>query len=191
MRTFIALELGESLTDALELLLSRLSRMAPQARWVRPDSLHLTLAFLGEVSDALVPGVGDAVGRVAQLHPPHRLEIGGSGTFGPIESPRVLWLGVSGALDALHGLQQGLTRELAPLGLSPDHPQFTPHITLARSKAPRGERGLTRCADALSGVALGELWVREVVLFASHTGKDGMRYRPVVSHPLQSGEQAR
>jgi RNA 2',3'-cyclic 3'-phosphodiesterase len=184
MRIFIALQLEDELTARLEVVLRRHSKLAPQSRWVRPDSLHLSLAFLGEVSDALVPQVGDAVARVAAQHARHVLRVHGSGTFGPLDCPKVLWLGVSGAVDALASLQRALAAELAPLGLAPDHEVFIPHITLARAKSPRGDVALSRAADALRAAELGELVVREVALFASETDREGMRYRPVVSHAL-------
>lgn len=185
MRTFIALELGEALTEQLALAVRRITRLAPQARWIRPDSLHLTLAFLGEVPDALVPHVGDALGRVAESHPPHVLRVQGSGTFGPLECPKVLWVGISGALESLQTMQRALVRELAVLGLAPDFEVFTPHITLARAKSPRGDEALGRCADALRLAEFGTLEVREVALFTSHSELEGMRYRPLVTHVLR------
>lgn len=188
MRTFIALELGDALTARLDTVMHRFARLAPQSRWVRPDSLHLTLGFLGEVPDAIVPRVGDALGRVAARHPPHTLRVQGSGTFGPLDCPKVLWVGVSGALEALGALQRALVRELAPMGIAPDHEVFTPHITLARAKSPRGDVALGRSADALSGVEFGELRVRQVALFASQTDREGMHYRPLVIHALNGRE---
>ena len=184
MRTFIALELGDALTAQLDLVMRRLARQAPQSRWVRPDSLHLTLAFLGEIPDDLVPRVGDALARGATRHPPHLLRIQGGGTFGALECPKVLWVGVRGARETLGALQRALVRELALLGLAPDHALFTPHITLARAKSPRGDPALSRSVDLLRDRDFGELAVREVALFASHTAPEGMRYRPLVTHAL-------
>src|SRR4051812_29810804 len=126
MRTFIAIELGAALSARLEVELRRLTRLSPQSRWVRPDSLHLTLAFLGEVPDARVPPAGEVLARVAARHAPHALRLHGGGTFGPFDCPKVLWVGLTGALEALGALQRELVRELAPLGLSPDHDVFQP-----------------------------------------------------------------
>ncbi|MDQ3263669.1 MAG: RNA 2',3'-cyclic phosphodiesterase [Myxococcota bacterium] len=184
MRTFIGVELGQALRSRLEPALGRLARLAPQARWVRPDSLHLTLAFLGEVPDATVPRIGEGLLKVAALHPTLELGVRGSGIFGPLDSPKVLWTGLSGAVEGLENLQRAVVVELSPLGLAPDHQQFVPHITLARAKSPRGDPGLERCADTLRDADFGALRVEEVILFASQTDKQGMRYHPLASAVL-------
>ncbi len=186
MRTFIGVELGTALCSRLEQELIRLARVAPQARWVRAESLHLTLAFLGEVPDATVPLIGQGLQRLAARHPPLELRVRGSGIFGPLDSPKVLWAGVSGAVEGLETVQRAVVRELAPLGLAPDHEVFMPHITLARAKSPRGDPALGRCADALRETDFGELPVREIALFASETDRQGMRYRPLSSALLGS-----
>jgi len=179
MRAFIALELGEALLDALEGAVIRLGRSGPGARWVRRESMHLTLAFLGEVSDSLVPRVGQVLDDVAARHPPHALAVRGSGTFGPLTHPRVLWAGVADPEGALGRLQRDVTQGLASLGLSPDHERFSPHITLARAKQPRGDALLEQAAGTLGGASFGTLEVAELVLFSSESGPSGMRYRAV------------
>jgi 2'-5' RNA ligase len=184
MRTFIAIELGAALTKRLEEELARLRKLAPETRWVKPDSLHLTLSFLGEMADAGVPAVGDAIARVASRHKPHTLRAQGSGTFGPFASPKVLWVALSGDLPALSALQADLAAELSALGYKPDFEQFEPHLTLARAKHPRGDEGLARCAAAMSDASFGELRVSEVVLFHSLSGPDGMQYQAVARYPL-------
>lgn len=184
MRTFIAIELGPVLGKRLEEVLVRLRKLAPDARWVKPDSLHLTLSFLGEMADAGVPAVGEAIARVAARHKPHTLRAQGSGTFGPFESPKVLWVALSGDLTALAALHTDLAAQLSALGYKPDFEKFEPHLTLARAKHPRGDAALARCAAAMSDEAFGEMPVTEVVLFHSLSGPDGMQYQAVARYPL-------
>ena len=191
MRTFIALELGEALTSKLDVVLQRFGRSASSSRWVSADSLHLTLAFLGEVPDVVVPQVDEAIARVAARHPPHLLRVNGSGTFGPLESPKVLWVGVSGALESLGILQRALVREIATLEVAPDHEIFSPHITLARARSPRGDASLGRTAEALRSTDFGELAVTEISLLASHSDQDGMSYSALVKHALTGLEVRR
>jgi 2'-5' RNA ligase len=87
VRNFVAIGLGGPIRAHLEVALRRVSRLSPRSRCVQPDALHLTLVFLGEMPDALVPHVGEALGRVAAFHPLHTLRVRGSGTFGSLESP--------------------------------------------------------------------------------------------------------
>jgi RNA 2',3'-cyclic 3'-phosphodiesterase len=184
MRIFIAINVGEALLQKLGEVLRPLARTVPEARWVRPDSFHLTLQFLGEVPDAQVPNIGAVLARVAQRHPAHRLKVRGSGVFGPLERPKVLWAGVTGALETLESLQKELVRELGLLGFAPDFEVFSPHITLARAKHPRGDPALARCAQSLAQMDFGELWVGEVTLFANQTHMEAMNYVPLAAHAL-------
>lgn len=189
MRTFIAIELGAELCERLDRELRRLSKLAPQSRWAKPDKLHLTLAFLGEMPDASVPGVDAALARVASRYRPHTLRAQGSGTFGPLDCPKVLWVGLSGELNVLGALQRAVAAELAPLGLAPDHEVFVPHLTLARARNPRGDPALGRCAQALRTTDFGELAVREVGLFLSQSDREGMSYAALATHALRGRER--
>lgn len=184
MKTFIALALDPALVGRLEVELKRLTRSAPGSKAVSTSSLHLTLAFLGEGPDALVPALQGVVEQVAKKYPPHVLTLKGTGTFGPMEAPKVLWVGIGGAIEPLNLLQKGVAQALAPLGLAPDHAVFHPHITLARTKAPRGDPALHRVASELRNTTFGELSVTHLTLFASEIARDGLRYMPLAHHPL-------
>ncbi len=177
MRAFIALELDDALRVRLGEELARLRRVAPNARWVRSESLHVTLAFLGEMADADVPALGGALAKVASRHGPFTLCARGPGTFGPFDRPKVLWTGLGGDVAALGALQADVAGELAALGYRPDFEKFEPHVTLARAKHPRGDPSLARCVAALGDAGFPEQAVDEVVLFSSETDRDGMRYR--------------
>jgi 2'-5' RNA ligase len=164
--------------------LESLRRLAPHARWVRPDRLHLTLAFLGEIAEAAVPPLVDALGRVASRRRALELSVRGGGVFGSLQRPKVLWLALSGALDELASLHSDLRGELTALGHLPDYPTFEPHLTLARSKDPRGDPHLARCADRLGNAELGVLSVRRLVLFSSQAQRDGMEHVALAQHEL-------
>jgi len=91
---------------------------------------------------------------------------------------------LNGNLAALSALQADLAARLSALGYKPDFEKFEPHLTLARSKRPRGDASLVRCAAAMSDESFGEFDVKEVVLFHSLSGPDGMHYQAVARHPL-------
>jgi RNA 2',3'-cyclic 3'-phosphodiesterase len=95
-------------------------------------------------------------------------------------------LALSGELDELKSLHSDLSRELTALGHLPDYPTFEPHLTLARSKDPRGDGDLARCADKLGGAELGRLKVRRLVLFSSRAQRDGMEHIALTHHELEN-----
>ncbi len=185
MRAFVAIELSEQLQARVGQQIARLRKLAPDARWVSSDSLHLTLFFFGEVADAAVPPISEALGRIAGRHLPHTLQAKGGGTFGPLDAPAVLWVALGGELPQLMAMQREVSQALTSLGHAPDYETFEPHVTMARSRHPRGDLSLGRCADALRGQDFGDIPVGEIVLFASDTQQDGMKYSSVSRHALR------
>jgi 2'-5' RNA ligase len=184
VRTFIAIGLDDALQRRIGEELGRLRKLAPDARWVRPDRLHLTLAFLGEMADADVPKVSGALGKTASRHAPLALDVRGGGVFGPLHRPKVLWAALTGQCQELATLQQDLIRELEPLGHPAEYETFEPHVTLARSKNPTGDPQLAACADALRGAEWGALNARELTFFCSRAQRDGMSHEALGSYPL-------
>lgn len=133
-RTFIALELNEALQRHLSGLVRSMARELPALRWVNPAEIHLTLAFLGELSEEQLALSMQATERAARGIAPFDYRLTHLGTFG---SPRsVLWVGIdepSGRLQQLHRL---LNSELEQRGFAVDTRPFSPHLTLSRIKKP-------------------------------------------------------
>lgn len=171
MRLFIAVTLGVDVEVAATAALERLRALAPQARWVPPANLHLTLNFLGDVDEEQAGRVQRALEDVAPRHRPLWLSIQGGGGFGTPEHPRVLWAGVGGNTAALAALQEDVTEQLRPLGFEPEHRTYVAHLTLARARPPRGDADLVRCVRALQDEHWGEARVDRLVLFESLSGR--------------------
>lgn len=193
MRLFIAAELGASITRGAERLIGRLKEHAPEAKWVKPENAHLTLAFLGEAPEERVPQIRAVLSEVASRHPPLDLAAEGGGAFGAPLRPRVLWVGIGGQVAALSAVQADLQQALRPLGFEPEERRFHAHLTLARSRDPRGDPGLAGCVEPLTKVAVGEARVAQLVLFQSQLTPAGPRYTPLFSAPLSQapGSQPR
>jgi 2'-5' RNA ligase len=141
-RTFIALEMEEPLQRFLGDIISRAKLALPNLRWVDPVGTHLTLAFLGYLSDEQLETAMDAA-RVAARHSvPFEYRLKGLGIFGPSRTPRVIWMGVedlpSGQIQGspLQQLQGVLSKELEQRGFETEKRPFSPHLTLARIKQP-------------------------------------------------------
>ena len=187
MRLFIAVDIEESLRRRIAAELPRLRTIAGGARWVRPELIHLTLVFLGEVDGATAPRIEEHARAVAERQPPIVLRARGGGIYGKPRGPRVLWIGLEGDLAPLAGVQQDLTRELTPLGFAPEARAFSPHLTLARARAPRGDPALSACHEALAGLDWGESRASALVVYRSEMSRDGPHYTALARLPLRGG----
>ena len=141
-RTFIALDLNEELQRFLGVIISQASQELPDLRWVEPAGIHLTLAFLGELSDDQLAEAVDATEEAAQKAIPFEYRLKGLGIFGSPHQPRVIWMGIedlpSGQIygSPLQQLHRVLTKELELHGFEVEKRPFSPHLTLARNKRP-------------------------------------------------------
>lgn len=180
MRLFVAVDPDAGVRAALDEALGRLRPLAPDARWAKTEGMHLTLAFLGEVAEPDALAVGKAVEDVAAAAAPVRLQARGGGTFGSRTHPRVLWVGLDGDVSALAALKDSLEAALVPFGYAPDPRPFSPHLTLARSRYPRGDRDLVTCAAELELAELGWFTAEELILYRSHLSPHGSRYEALV-----------
>ncbi|MDM7999724.1 MAG: RNA 2',3'-cyclic phosphodiesterase [Dehalococcoidia bacterium] len=133
VRSFIAIDLPPAVRAELTSLEERLkARRHPFVKWVDPESMHLTLKFLGNVAVDSIPRIVEAMSNVARLHTPFGLRLGGMGAFPNWQRPQVVWVGVGGQLDRLNSLQKGLESALSPLGFPAESRPFSAHLTLGR-----------------------------------------------------------
>src|SRR5262245_9195996 len=115
-RTFIAVALSDAARDALRREIPALANALPSVRWVNVASLHLTLAFLGDLDDIRLAAANEATQTAASQGAPLRLALDHLGTFGPPHAPRVIWAGVGGEVAALRRIQGILSGELDQRG---------------------------------------------------------------------------
>ena len=105
MRLFIAIDLGQAVRALVEKEIERLRALAPNAKWVKAEGIHLTLVFLGHIEDARAEEVKAIVSEVARRHPPLQLKVEGIGGFGSSARPRVLWAGLAGDVAPLASIR--------------------------------------------------------------------------------------
>jgi len=189
VRLFLAAELPVAVRERVVELREELVGDLRGWRWIRPEGIHLTLRFLGEVDEAQEHSARsawrDAVASVSRFH----VRLTGLGRFPERGGARVLWAGLEetepgGALTTLAATLETVAREL---GWPPETRGFHPHLTLARRA--RGARTVeTPTAPAGTG-AVG--WVREVILFQSRLQRRGASYTALDSFPLGDGSPAR
>jgi 2'-5' RNA ligase len=135
VRAFIAIALPENIIVFLGKLQDQLKTGGLPMKWTRPENIHLTLKFLGDISESTVPAVADIIAETVRAYSPITLSAGGIGVFPGIRRPMVLWTGIAGQTDVLAALQRDLdTRLHERLGVAPEKRRFTGHLTLGRVK---------------------------------------------------------
>ena len=188
IRTFIAIELDPALRSRLGELQDRLREDLPPrlVRWVRPEGIHLTLKFLGEVPVAQVTPIGEAMRRACAGHAPFSFTLGGIGCFPNARRPRVVWVGVEEPTGALAQLQGDVERALQALGHPRERRGFAAHLTLGRV------RGRDREAVEALGtyvtrarVRVGRMEVGAVRLIRSQLLPGGAVYTTLDVAPLE------
>lgn len=178
MRTFIAIELPAAIKNALAAAQDELREARAQVSWTKPDNLHLTLKFLGEIEAAQINSIAQACAETACQYGALSLQLEQLGCFPNPRQPRIVWAGLAGDLAALAELQKQLEDRLAALGLTHDIKPFRPHLTLGRIKAPPKGNQLAEAVAAYRLPTLG-FTVSEIVLMQSQLDPAGSIYTPL------------
>jgi len=180
IRSFIAIELPQNVKNGLAKLISELARAEhPFVKWVNPESVHLTLKFLGNIPFKQVAEISKAIEEAAQGILPFHLEVSGLGVFPNLKQPRVLWVGIKGEIDNLLKLQQNVDSALAPLGFAEEKRPFTPHLTLARLReraSPAERKSFGELVMSTSFESSYPLEVETVSLMRSQLAPEGAIY---------------
>lgn len=174
LRLFVAADPPPRLERAIDEAAAPWKDRIPGARWLRAESRHITLKFLGETWPRLRPAVEEACRETAAAAEPFDVSLSGMGVFPGPSRARVLWVGIDDPREGLAALAAGLEERLR--GEFPTERRgFTPHLTVARFKRPADVR---EHADALSETAVEEpgFTVDRLVLFRSHLGRGGAVY---------------
>jgi len=182
MRLFVALELSEAVRAAVRDLIGRLQRARADIRWVRPEGMHLTLKFIGEVPEEKLEPIRAALGGVASPQPV-RLEFRELGYFPNERRPRVLWVDIE-ASDNLAPLAAQIETALEPLGIERENRDFVPHLTLGRFKSSKGVDKLQEEIAVLTSTEFGRIETGELFLFQSKLSPAGAQYTKLERFPF-------
>lgn len=177
IRTFIALPIPDNLTESLRSAISQLRSINSGVKWVRPESIHLTLKFLGNIEEELVGPVSQQLDSVAGSYPEFELGLSGLGVFPGQRRPRVIWAGLGGDTMPLSELASDVDRMCAGFGIKAEKRPFNAHLTLGRLKVPS-------MVDL--DINLIEEWfrAREVIFYKSELLPTGARYTILHSSSL-------
>ncbi len=190
MRLFVGVELSDDVRAAAAATAGRLredlrkARLHLDARWVAPENLHVTLWYIGEVSDERGAAISAALAAPFPIAP-FDLALDGCGAFPPSGSPRVFWIALRAGADRMLDLWREVAARLAPLGFEPERRPYSAHLTIARVKdGGREAAGIRRLLGETAAPAAA-CRVAAVTLFRSHLSPKGSTYEPLARVPLQ------
>ncbi|MEW6599834.1 MAG: RNA 2',3'-cyclic phosphodiesterase [Nitrospirota bacterium] len=184
MRSFIAIELPDTLKSALLSLQQELKKCGADVRWVRPDGIHLTLKFLGDIEDRLVERIVESLKGTCGKFRAFNCEVRGVGVFPGTRNPRVLWAGISDH-DTLALLQVDIDSAMSSLGFERESRKFTAHLTLGRFRSSEGKAALLDRMENYKEQQLGLIDVNHISLMKSDLGPAGAKYTKIAEISLE------
>ncbi len=185
VRAFLAIDLPVEILNEIRSIQSGLRKtLQGTVRWVRPEAIHLTLKFFGDI-------FGDDIVMISRVMEDHAgeeglfaLDVKNLGVFPDLNRPRVLWLGISGDVERLIRFQKSMDKKLYEKGFTKDERPFRPHLTLARIKEPKGLIGLAKILGKRDNYAAGHFDARELALFRSQLTPQGAIYTKLAHFPF-------
>ena len=195
-RMFIAIDLPPEVRERLARHINSVRQQVPDARasWTRPDNIHLTLKFLGDVELSRIEELSNATAQAVNSLAPFEIVVRSTGVFPNERFPRVLWIGIEDTQAKLRELYSRLEEECARAGHPKEERPFRPHLTIARlRRSPKNarqavSRDLERSlivAHQQTAFEPAEIVVSELLVIRSELGGQGSKYTVVSRHQLQ------
>ena len=197
MRIFIGIDLDPEVRGRISRFLEGVQGFAPDARWVRPESLHITLKFIGEQTPERVEAIAERLRRVKGSE--FEIRAGGYGFFPTAKAARVFWIGIH-AGPQLAELAGTIDVATAELGIPREDRPYSPHLTLARAGAgrssgsPKWRKGdgpnsafavLDKRLAAMGELDFGTMTAREFILYQSELSPGGSKYTKLQRFPMR------
>jgi 2'-5' RNA ligase len=190
IRAFVAIELSENLRRELGRIQGSLKSkgVADHVRWVKPEGIHLTLKFLGNVPASTITEIVHAVTQGSEGVKPFTISFSGLGCFPSSSRPNVIWVGPEDDTGTLARLQTAIEDSLSVLGYPKEKRSYTPHLTLGRVARDLAASERRRLGDMIAEQnvgSLGEMQVSDVCLIKSELSPSGARYTRLAAVTLE------
>ena len=186
IRSFIAVELPQETRDALAFVQERLRQGGARVRWLNPNSIHLTLKFLGNVATTQVDEIAAAAARELRDQQSLTLNVAGLGVFPNKRAPKIIWAGIQGEVERLSHVQGLLESALEKLGFPREQRAFRPHVTIGRIKDRRRSQGLLQVMTSVQLPECNSFDVDQIILYKSDLRPTGAIYTKLHRMPLSA-----
>jgi len=183
MRTFIAIDLNEENVEKIAGLQSELKKSDADVKWVEPENIHLTLKFLGEISEEQAGQVKNILDKIASDFRPFEVSLTEIGAFPKLDYPRVIWVGIEKGKKETEEIAKNIEDELEKLGFPKEKRPFAAHLTIGRVRTPKNKERLKTVIQTwnLEHRTSNSQIVSSVVLYQSKLTPKGPIYTPLHS----------
>lgn len=185
IRTFIAISLPESVIDAIGKMQKKVKKSGFKMRWVKPENIHITLKFLGDIHPDMIQPIVNCMDRCGKEYYPVTLFSKGIGVFPGLKRPRVLWAGIDGETSALRTIQEQLDGQLGKTGIPKENRPFKGHLTIGRFKGNADSRKLVSVIREFSVFETESFSAATLSLYKSDLTPSGAVYTQIAAAPLQ------
>jgi 2'-5' RNA ligase len=181
IRVFIGVELPSDIREKLFSLQQQFKKTLPPMNWVRLESIHLTLKFLGYVEPSRISQLLSVLEPIGRNQQSFSIAVKGLGVFPRVQYPRILWVGIEGKTQALQEVVLEIEAALDPLGFSPEEKPYHPHLTLARIKRENATVGSALVKNRIleNDQLIGTWTIERFTLFQSDLDSSGAIYTPL------------
>lgn len=176
MRAFIAIDLPNSIKEALKQLQQRLRESGSDVKWTEPENFHVTLKFLGEINEEQRAPLEEGLAKAARANPSCLLQLRGLGSFPSGKAPKVLWVGARSPIQSLAELAYSVDAQARLVGLKSEDRPFTVHVTLGRVRSPQNRSALVKILSSMRFEHTEPFMVDCIRLYQSQIRSEGPRY---------------
>ena len=187
IRAFIAIELPANIIDALKKIQDELKDGSNKVAWGKPENIHLTIKFLGDIEAGKIDGITGLLEDAAAKNRSFAISVKGTGAFPKTDNPRVLWVGIEDNKNLLP-LYNNLEEGLESLGLKKEERSFKPHLTLGRVKLLSDKKLFKKRIEKYKDINLGQFTAEGICLFQSKLTPNGAVYVKLKEYRLQTGD---
>jgi len=186
IRSFIAIKLPDDIRRSVAEMIAELRKSEADVKWVPAEKIHITLKFLGNTDDSLIPMIKKRISKKLSHFNVFYIKIVGVGCFPSERRPRVLWIGIENS-EELKCIQKDIDTEVAGLGFALEERPFSPHLTIGRVRSQKGIAEMLGRFARFRSVDFGAITVKSIHIMKSELKPAGAEYSSVAEIPLGTG----
>ena len=186
IRAFIAIELNKKIQDELAKIQNEIKASGALVKWVKPENIHLTLKFLGNIDTDLITKIKDILNDLSSKHEVFTMKLNKVGAFPKPRNPRIIWVGQEDGQVKIKSIAEELEENLSKIGIPKEEKPFHSHVTLGRVKSPLNRFKLAEALTSKEKIPELSFAVDRIVLFKSTLTSQGPIYEAIAEVNLKA-----